>query len=427
VNAAPPEVGTAVLPPPEAPAPPRPQGHSRLAVDMIPDLGALDDRTEQKLARRAAKAAARRAERAAREEEAARRRAANADRKRARRARVAATVAHVLVRWRTVAPITLVTGFAVFGQFSWGLTELRQDWAVATIAIAAGAAAAFEAISLYVQWHAHDALLRGDKPTAAWLRRCSYLLAGIAAAVNYSHFSDGWQPTPAAVVFAVFSLSSPWLWGLHTRRENNKQLRRQGRIDDTGALFSPERWRHFPWRTLGARRYSIDHGITDPQVAWETYRLERQRRHDDLPAAWQQLALSLLRLEDAQDQAEWAANMVSPIDVPSLERVEDIVAPDLEQVDDNGLSLQWKTAPTAIEPEPDAQAPADHVPADPEPQRPPRRRPSARGNTPAPTKKALRLIADGLGRRELARQCGVSEDTARKWIDAHRNTSEVTQ
>lgn len=181
-------------------------------------------------------------------------------------------------RIRTVAPITLVTAFAVYGQFAWGLDELPQHSLIPIWVIAAGAALAFESISLYVQWHAHDALLRKDTATAAWYRRWSYLLAGVAAGVNYSHFSDGWHPTPGAVMFALFSMASPWLWGLHSRRAHNIQLQREGRIDDTGALFSPERWRHFPWRTLGARRWSIDHGVTDPQQAWEGYRETRAQQ-----------------------------------------------------------------------------------------------------------------------------------------------------
>jgi hypothetical protein len=408
-----------------------------MAVDMIPDLGALDDRTEQKLARRAAKAAARRGERAEREDEERRRRAAKLeDRRRARAVRAqrrseqAATFAAIARRLRPVAPLLAVTGFAVYGQIGYGFEHYSAPGTpfLLRLLVAIGAAIAVESIALTVQWHAHDALLHEATATAARLRRASYLTAGGVAAVNYAHFADGWRPTAGAVVFALFSASSPWLWGLHTRRAQRLQLLREGRVDSTGAVFSAERFRAFPWRTFQARRYSIDHGITDPQVAWEAYRLERQRRRDDLPAAWQQLALSLLRLEDAQDQAEWAANMVSPIDVPSLERVEDIVVPDLEQVDDNGLSLQWKTAPAAIEREVEVPTAVDDEPVAPTPRRQPRRRAtSRRGNTPAPTPKALQLIAAGTGRRSLARDCGVSEDTARKWIDAHRNTSEVTQ
>jgi hypothetical protein len=218
------------------------------------------------------------------------------------------------VTWRTVAPISLVTSFAVYGQFQFGLDAFRQDWFPLTVVIAGGAAAAFESISLYVQWHAHDALLRKDTPTAAKYRRWSYLLAGIAATVNYSHFSHGWAPTPAAVMFALFSLSSPWLWGLHTRRAHHIQLSVEGRLDDTGALFSAERWRHFPWRTLGARRWSIDRGITDPRTAWESYRTERARR-TGRPTLEQKVALlvAVTRLASPAPKLRQRRDDVTPV------------------------------------------------------------------------------------------------------------------
>jgi len=239
-------------------------------------------------------------------------------------------------RLRTAAPITLVTSFAVYGQFAWGLENLPPHTLIPIWVIAAGAALAFESLSLYVQWHAHDALLRRDGTRAARLRFGSYLFAGVAAAVNYSHFSNGWAPTPGAVMFALFSMSSPWLWGLHTRRAHNIQLRSEGRYDDTGALFSAERRRNFPIRTWLARRYSIDYGITDARIAWEAYRTYRLTR-----------------------RAARAANRVSPVEVKQppaveLEVVEarKTVAPNPEQVDDHGLSLRWKAALPASTPPP---------------------------------------------------------------------------
>jgi hypothetical protein len=284
------------------------------------------------------------------------------------------------VTWRTVAPISLVTCFAVYGQFQFGLDAFRQDWFPLTVVIAGGAAAAFESISLYVQWHAHDALLRKDTATAAKYRRWSYLLAGVAAAVNYSHFSTGWAPSPAAVMFALFSLSSPWLWGLHTRRAHHIQLSVEGRLDDTGALFSAERWRHFPWRTLGARRWSIDQGITDPREAWESYRVERARRQD--------------------------AHTVGRVDVPALERVEDVVVPDLSQVDDNGLSLRWQTAPRATT-TPDGTSSRGKETSSRGPVAPPR---------DIDLDKARELIAGGAGRVVLQKKLGVTEHTAKQLV-----------
>lgn len=304
-------------------------------------------------------------------------------------------------RIRTAAPITLVTSFAVYGQFAWGLANLPPHTLIPIWVIAAGAALAFESLSLYVQWHAHDALLRRDSTRAARLRAGSYLFAGIAAAVNYSHFSNGWHPTPGAVMFALFSMSSPWLWGLHTRRAHNIQLRSEGRYDDTGALFSAERRRNFPIRTWAARRYSIDYGITDARIAWEAYRTYRLTR-----------------------RAARAANRVSPVqvelpsvvDVPELERHEDIVVPDPEQVDDNGLSKWWQTAPPVNRPDP-APKPARRFT---------RNQSEFLKNPPA---EAIELAKSGIGkvrlRQEIADQLHISITPyeARTLLEHHRPTN----
>lgn len=302
-------------------------------------------RAELKLEMRAAQADAARVEQAARDDEERRRRAARAqlrqqtrEIRRARRAELARASAGVGGRIRTVAPIVLVTTFAMYGQLDYGLTAYKRETFALTVLVAVGVAVTIELVSLYVQWHAHDALLRKDTATAAWYRRWSYLIAFVVAGVNYSHFSDGWQPTPAAVVFAIFSASSPWLWGLHTRRVHQMQLQREGKIDETGAVFAAERWRAFPLRTWGARRWSIDHGITDPRIAWESYRTELQRRraahanrrvvHPTGPHAWITRRIH--------------GTPITPSEMPALDQVEDDV---VSTVDDKGLSLYWVTAP----------------------------------------------------------------------------------
>lgn len=180
-----------------------------------------------------------------------------------------------------VLPLFVVTGFAGYGQVLFGLTAYSPgDWPwPQRLGVAIGVAVGIESIGLYVQWHAHDSLLMRATATAARLRRASYLIAGAVAAINYSHFADpGWRPTPGAIVFAAFSAAGPWLWGLHTRRAQRVQLTREGQIDATGATFSAERWRSFPWRTWAARRWSIDHSIDDPRAAWEGYREARAAR-----------------------------------------------------------------------------------------------------------------------------------------------------
>lgn len=192
---------------------------------------------------------------------------------------------HGLVLWIAravpVLPLLVVTGFAIYGQTLFGVDAYSPvTWPLEQrIAVAIGVAIGIESVGNYVQWHAHDALLMRATSTAARLRRASYLIALGIAAINYSHFADtGWRPTPAALVFAAFSASSPWLWGLHTRRAQRVQLTREGQIDASGVTFSAERWRAFPLRTWSARRWSIDHSITDPRTAWEGHQAARHAR-----------------------------------------------------------------------------------------------------------------------------------------------------
>lgn len=179
---------------------------------------------------------------------------------------------------RAVAPLFLVNGLAVYGQLAYVYDHVAPaNWnQPSRIALAIGAAAAVESIALTVGWYAHDALLVKAHSTARNLRRASYLIAGLVATVNYAHFAGpNLEPSAAAVMFGLVSLVSPWLWGLHSRRAQRIQLRKERRIDEAGAEFSSERRRHFPIRTMMARRWSIDHGVTDPREAWVGYNAHR--------------------------------------------------------------------------------------------------------------------------------------------------------
>lgn len=184
------------------------------------------------------------------------------------------------VRLRPVAPLFAVNGLALVGQVGYGLDHLTPGGAFALrLVVAVLFAGALESIALYVGWHSHVALLAGATASAARLRVASYVVAGVVAGINYSHFAGSLlTPTAASIAYGLVSLLSPWLWGLHSRRELHLSLERAGVIDHTGARFSAERWRAFPWRTRGARRWSIDHGITDPRQAWSGYNSERAAR-----------------------------------------------------------------------------------------------------------------------------------------------------
>jgi hypothetical protein len=234
-----------------------------------------------KIEQRQALAEFRRGERAANlAERAEERRQRRADRGARRAARTARAVA-VARRLRPVLPISLVTGLAMYGQVVYALAAITPpEWVLPLrLLLACSVAVAVESIALYVQWHAHDALLHNHTLTAARQRRVSYLLAFGVATVNYSHFAAaGWNPTPAAVCFALFSAAGPWLWGLHTRRAQRVQLSREGQLDSTGAVFAAERYRWFPIRTVLALRWSIDHGVTDPRLAWEGFKADHERQ-----------------------------------------------------------------------------------------------------------------------------------------------------
>jgi len=190
--------------------------------------------------------------------------------------------AEFTAKLRPVLPLLLINGGAAYAQAAYAYEEIAPAYwnTPSRVAFAVAFSAALESIAVYVQWHAHDALMLRAHATAASLRRASWVIAAVVGAINYAHFADGMQPTAAAVAFALLSLLSPWLWGLHTRRAQHVQLLAEDAnlIDEGGVEFSPQRRRAFPWRSWQAKRWSIDHGERDPRAAWEGYNEERQAR-----------------------------------------------------------------------------------------------------------------------------------------------------
>lgn len=190
--------------------------------------------------------------------------------------------AEFMAKLRPVLPLLLINGGAAYAQAAYAYEEIAPAYwnTPSKVAFAVAFSAALESIAVYVQWHAHDALMLRAHATAASLRRASWVIAGVVGAINYAHFADGAKPTAAAVAFALLSLLSPWLWGLHTRRAQHVQLLAEDAnlIDEGGVEFSPQRRRAFPWRSWQAKRWSIDHGERDPRAAWEGYNEERRAR-----------------------------------------------------------------------------------------------------------------------------------------------------
>lgn len=186
----------------------------------------------------------------------------------------------------TIGPLLVVNTVAVGGQVAYGYGMPPADWhPLARLAVAVAYAVAVESVALYVAWHAHDALMLKAYGTARRLRRASYAIAALVAALNYSHFAHPWdKPNAFAVGCGLLSLLSPWLWGLHSRRASNVRLLAEGLADEAGAEFSSKRRRHFPLRTLMATRWSIENNEREPRLAWDGYnadpdaRLSRARR-----------------------------------------------------------------------------------------------------------------------------------------------------
>lgn len=250
-----------------------------------------------------------------------RRRKAAAKARARRRARLVAVAGAA----RTVGPLLLVNLAAIGGQAAYGFTRTPAAWPVlARLLVAVVYAATVESISLYVNWHAHDALLNDSPSTAAAMRRRAYAIAAVVAVLNYSHFDDdGWRPTPFAVGSGMASLLSPWLWGLHTRRAHDMQLLRKELRDETGATFDRRRRRAFPLRTWRAERWSIEHSVRDPREAWTGYHAERAARRATLPGGRLRTALAVLRGLDVRVDAAQAA----PTPAPEPVRLDD---PDIQ-------------------------------------------------------------------------------------------------
>ncbi|MET7945208.1 hypothetical protein [Micromonospora sp. NPDC005324] len=193
--------------------------------------------------------------------------------------------AEFTTKLRPVLPLLLINGGAAYAQAAYAYSEIAPAaWnGPSRVAFAVAFSLALESIAVYVQWHAHDALMLKAHATAASLRRAAWGIAAVVAAINYAHFANGITPTAAAVAFALLSLLSPWLWGLHTRRAQHMQLLAEDAslIDTAGVEFSPKRRRMFPIRSLMAARWSIEHNERDPRKAWDGYNAERAARQAD--------------------------------------------------------------------------------------------------------------------------------------------------
>lgn len=158
-------------------------------------------------------------------------------------------------------PVCLVNATAFIGQFMFLHAHLH--WIVPGQVLFA---VTLESVAITLAWHAHVAELSND--SSIRLRVSAYAFAAVIGAMNYSHYAaPHWRPTFMAVSLAIMSTSSPWLWGVHTRRASRDQLMERKLLEERGVRLGISRWTWHPLRSLRVTSWSSWHGVNDPARA----------------------------------------------------------------------------------------------------------------------------------------------------------------
>lgn len=165
---------------------------------------------------------------------------------------------------RTIAaavPLVLVNAVAFAGQLAFLRDHL--PWGLAgqvTMALA------LESIAVFLALHAHVAALAND--SALRLRLSSYGLAAVIGVMNYSHYAaPGWRPTFPAVAVGLMSVSSPWLWAVHSRRVSRDALMARGLVEPHALRLGSTRWLWHPVRSARVMYAATWAGIQSPAEA----------------------------------------------------------------------------------------------------------------------------------------------------------------
>jgi len=163
--------------------------------------------------------------------------------------------------WLAAVPVVLVNTVAFSGQ----LAFLRHHlpWTPAGQVLVA---VTLESVAVYLAWQAHLALAADD--SALRLRLAAYGFAAVIGVMNYSHYMAAhWRPTFAAVTFGLMSLSSPWLWSVHSRRQSRDALKAKGLIEPHAVRLGATRWTWHPFRSARVMFRATWQGENDPAKA----------------------------------------------------------------------------------------------------------------------------------------------------------------
>lgn len=160
--------------------------------------------------------------------------------------------------WLAAVPIVLVNAVAFAGQLAFLRTHL--PWPLAGQVLVA---VTLESVAVYLAWQAHLALAADD--SALRLRLAAYSFALVIGVMNYSHWcAPGWRPTFAAVTFGLMSVSSPWLWSVHSRRVSRDALKDRGLIESHAVRLGATRLLWHPVRSVRVMRWAAWAGENDP-------------------------------------------------------------------------------------------------------------------------------------------------------------------
>ena len=163
--------------------------------------------------------------------------------------------------WLAAVPVVLVNAVAFAGQLAFLRTHL--PWTPAGQVLVA---ITLESVAVYLAWQAHLALAADD--SALRLRLAAYGFAAVIGVMNYSHWmASGWRPTFTAVTFGLMSVSSPWLWSVHSRRSSRDALKARGLIEPHAVRLGATRWTWHPLRSAKVMFRATWVAENDPAVA----------------------------------------------------------------------------------------------------------------------------------------------------------------
>jgi hypothetical protein len=163
--------------------------------------------------------------------------------------------------WLAAIPVLLVNAVAFAGQ----LAFLRHHlpWTPTGQVLVA---VTLESVAVYLAWQAHLALAADD--SALRLRLGAYGFAAVIGVMNYSHWmAPHWRPTFTAVTFGLMSVSSPWLWSVHSRRQSRDALKARGLIEPHAVRLGATRWTWHPIRSAHVMWHATWKGENDPAAA----------------------------------------------------------------------------------------------------------------------------------------------------------------